>query len=82
LSEPSFLCKNKRRKVDDDFNKKDKKGHNTPLLENRAFVPGTIFHLYRVFLPPAQMMAFVPFEATNRYKCPLTEAHRGLNQPT
>jgi hypothetical protein len=29
------------------------------LLENRTFVSGPIFHLYRVFLPPVQMWSFV-----------------------
>ena len=30
-----------------------------PLLENQAFVPGQIWHLYRVFLQPVQMWTFV-----------------------
>jgi hypothetical protein len=46
-----------------------------PLLENRTFVPRLIFHLYWVYLP------FVPVGATNRYKCPITKARRGLSIP-
>jgi hypothetical protein len=38
--------------------------------------------LYRLVFPPVQMMAFVLVGATNRYKCPLTEARRGLIQST
>jgi hypothetical protein len=34
-----------------------------------------------IFLP-IQIIAFVPDGATNQYKCPLTEARRGLIQPT
>jgi hypothetical protein len=52
------------------------------LLENRAFVPVLIFHLYGLFLAWLQMMVFVPVGATNRYKCPLSEARRRLIQPT
>jgi hypothetical protein len=47
-----------------------------PLLENRAFVPRSIFHLYWEFL------SFVLVGATNWYKCPITEARRDLIHPT
>jgi hypothetical protein len=52
------------------------------LLENRTYITGPIFHLYRVFLPPVQMIAFVAVGSTERYKCPLTKTRRGLIQPT
>jgi hypothetical protein len=35
------------------------------LLENYPYIPGLIFHLYRVLFPPIQMNEFVPVGATN-----------------
>jgi hypothetical protein len=53
-----------------------------PLLENYTFVSSPIFYLYRIFLPPVQIIAFVPGGATMRYKWPLTGPRQGHLQPT
>jgi hypothetical protein len=64
------------------FNKMGAIREEYSLLENRTFVPGTIFHLYRVFLAPVEITTFVPDGSTTRYKCPLTGACRRHLPPT
>jgi hypothetical protein len=52
------------------------------LLENRTYIPGSDFDLYRVFLTPVQISTFVPVGGNNRYKYPLTGSRRRHLPPT